>query len=831
MTTATATPTESTTVAPAPVVRKFKASDLPLTTATRTAIEGLAHSFKKQGGYDAIRKQVWEKFEASDYENQVTKSILGVAEKELERNPSQLLTLDRRKAAALIDGALDRSGVYQQAEEVIDQLIDVKAIENHIRGLRKADIGEEAALAEQEKGSKTDQDYAQESALRLQEREDIRRILREKEEQIEEEKRKIEREERKRREREAEKAEAKRLEERDARRREREAKDAEREIQRQKERDERRAAREKEREEREKEREARIRSRDQRREKRSRSRSRDRRDRNRVRSRSRRRDSRERRRRDRSREGRERHRPEEVKKSLSKEELERLERDALADLLRESKRNAEPQQPEMEIDEALAPPPKKTKPASAIQPIRRESSKNMPEGKRVSTTTKTEPKDASTESKAAKETKDVKDTNTSTKETKETKISSDKPAAKEPPKVSKASVSGEERRGKPVPVIELETMSDASVIKIRTETVIATVRLNGHENVTVPVTPSGTVNEIVSVIARETATGIGREIAANPAGGIDGKGVDPGAESVVVHHRGGLRMRTITVQERLVLENVVLLDVEMIGTDELGPARETERREAEAGVVSAAGHGLATIGTGVIERIVERDRDLHASGLRERTEAGHAYAPSIENGADLLGEHAARSLTRLANVQRRLVTAGAGRALALLLHLSKTSSRYGKWARSRNIATVLEKIDAEIVTTTVRMPTASAIVTVSETGNGIEIGMQTEIEIDPGNVDQEITMPEMTAATEIRIAIGTTEERDVVAKAGAGAGVANVTEAESAIARIVTGTEIEEADASAARTIGVTEGSVVAVDPEGAAELRVNNARILQPRH
>ncbi|KAI0123066.1 hypothetical protein BJ170DRAFT_124297 [Xylariales sp. AK1849] len=51
--------------APAPIVRTFKASDLPLTTATRSAIEGLAHSFKKQGGYDAIRKQVWDKFEAS----------------------------------------------------------------------------------------------------------------------------------------------------------------------------------------------------------------------------------------------------------------------------------------------------------------------------------------------------------------------------------------------------------------------------------------------------------------------------------------------------------------------------------------------------------------------------------------------------------------------------------------------------------------------------------------------------------------------------------------------------------------------------------------------
>ena len=47
-----------------PIPRKFKASDLPLPSATRTAIEGLAHSFKKKGGYDAIRKQVWEEFEA-----------------------------------------------------------------------------------------------------------------------------------------------------------------------------------------------------------------------------------------------------------------------------------------------------------------------------------------------------------------------------------------------------------------------------------------------------------------------------------------------------------------------------------------------------------------------------------------------------------------------------------------------------------------------------------------------------------------------------------------------------------------------------------------------
>jgi hypothetical protein len=45
--------------------RKFKASELPLPSATRAAIESLAHAFKKEGGYDAIRKQVWDKFEAS----------------------------------------------------------------------------------------------------------------------------------------------------------------------------------------------------------------------------------------------------------------------------------------------------------------------------------------------------------------------------------------------------------------------------------------------------------------------------------------------------------------------------------------------------------------------------------------------------------------------------------------------------------------------------------------------------------------------------------------------------------------------------------------------
>jgi hypothetical protein len=43
-----------------PARKKLKTSDLPLASATRAAIEGLAHTFKKKGGYDTLRKQVWE---------------------------------------------------------------------------------------------------------------------------------------------------------------------------------------------------------------------------------------------------------------------------------------------------------------------------------------------------------------------------------------------------------------------------------------------------------------------------------------------------------------------------------------------------------------------------------------------------------------------------------------------------------------------------------------------------------------------------------------------------------------------------------------------------
>ena len=284
-----------------------------------------------------------------DYEGQVTKSILEVAEKEVEKNPRQLLTLDRRKAAALIDGALERSGVYQQAEEVIGQLIDVNAIETRIRDIRKSQIGEEEAEAEQIRGSKTNAEYAADRQARQAERERLREELKQKEAAIREEKRRIAREEEKKLEKERESAELKRQQERDERRRKREE-----------ERQERERLRDIEREKRHRDREERDRERDTRPRERSRDRERDR-DRGRSHERERSRAPRDN---DGAASG-------SRKKELSKEENDRLEQEALADLLRESDRSSR-RRNELEIDETLAPPPRRSGPVSAIDPIRKE---------------------------------------------------------------------------------------------------------------------------------------------------------------------------------------------------------------------------------------------------------------------------------------------------------------------------------------------------------------------------------------------------------------------------------------------------------------------------
>lgn len=45
--------------------KKITTADLPLSSAKRSAISSLAHTFKKRGGYDSLRKEVWDQLEAS----------------------------------------------------------------------------------------------------------------------------------------------------------------------------------------------------------------------------------------------------------------------------------------------------------------------------------------------------------------------------------------------------------------------------------------------------------------------------------------------------------------------------------------------------------------------------------------------------------------------------------------------------------------------------------------------------------------------------------------------------------------------------------------------
>lgn len=50
---------------PAAPRKKLRPSELPLSQAQRTAIDNLAHTFRKKGHYDSIRKDLLAQFEAS----------------------------------------------------------------------------------------------------------------------------------------------------------------------------------------------------------------------------------------------------------------------------------------------------------------------------------------------------------------------------------------------------------------------------------------------------------------------------------------------------------------------------------------------------------------------------------------------------------------------------------------------------------------------------------------------------------------------------------------------------------------------------------------------
>ncbi|KAH8599699.1 complex proteins associated with Set1p component shg1-domain-containing protein [Bisporella sp. PMI_857] len=341
----------------APARKKLKTSDLPLASATRSAIDGLQRTYKKKGGYDSLRQQVWQELERSDFAASFTDALSRIAEEELEKNPEQLLKLDRGKATLLIEGALERSSVYSDAEAQLDRILSehIPSIEAAVRKHRADEIGHEAAESEQAKGSKTDEQYAEEYARKRDTREKLRMEGRAKAQELIDEKRRADKAKRREEEKRIEEQQERRKEEKEARKRE-EAEEREKRYKEMRDKQDLERGRD-------------------------RDRDRDRGDRGRDREREgfghrdrdNHQDDRHRRyddepRLESSRDSRDKS---DSKPALSKEESDRLEQEALNNLLDEGKRVAEMssrQQSGFPVDRSLAPPPRKAIPASAIIP-------------------------------------------------------------------------------------------------------------------------------------------------------------------------------------------------------------------------------------------------------------------------------------------------------------------------------------------------------------------------------------------------------------------------------------------------------------------------------
>ena len=196
--------------------KKFKIDDLPLSAAQHAVIDKLLHSFKKKGGFDSVRKQIWAEFNdgvrysihtffhamlilfEQELRTDFTNKLVALAESAIDREPA-LLSRERGKAATLIEGVVDRGDVYKSVEDSIDQLASkhLDFILESVREIRCQDVGEEVAARELELGNKTDADYEAYVSVLREEREKVWREEERKQREIEEEEKRIRDEERK----------------------------------------------------------------------------------------------------------------------------------------------------------------------------------------------------------------------------------------------------------------------------------------------------------------------------------------------------------------------------------------------------------------------------------------------------------------------------------------------------------------------------------------------------------------------------------------------------------------------------------------------------------
>ncbi|KAK1820644.1 hypothetical protein LTR12_004947 [Friedmanniomyces endolithicus] len=155
-----------------PPRKKPKVSDLPLSSAQRDSIDGMLHTFKRKGEFDALRKKAFQQYNESAQRGMFEASLRAFTTTEIDRDPVKYLKPDRRMGAPLLEGAAARGDVYKKTETDIDAYIDqyLASAERALRDIRRREIGEEAAEREFELGNKSDEAYAAEAEERRKDR-------------------------------------------------------------------------------------------------------------------------------------------------------------------------------------------------------------------------------------------------------------------------------------------------------------------------------------------------------------------------------------------------------------------------------------------------------------------------------------------------------------------------------------------------------------------------------------------------------------------------------------------------------------------------------------
>ncbi|KAK5137248.1 hypothetical protein LTR08_000218 [Meristemomyces frigidus] len=228
MATEVAMPGTNTSEFELPPRKKPKVSELPLSSAQRASIDGMLHTFKKKGEFDALRKKAFQQYNESAQRGKFEAALRTFTTNEIERDPIKYMKPDRRMGAPLLEGAAARGDVYGQTEKDVDAYIDqyLASAERALREIRRKEIGDTAADDELERGNKSDEAYAAEAEGRRRDRakkhveeEKVRRkqevsekkkkelmALRKKQEELTQETERLQREQKRRAERDAWKA-------------------------------------------------------------------------------------------------------------------------------------------------------------------------------------------------------------------------------------------------------------------------------------------------------------------------------------------------------------------------------------------------------------------------------------------------------------------------------------------------------------------------------------------------------------------------------------------------------------------------------------------------